>query len=242
MPIEEFLQSWLARPQFVGAMMFLLFVAGLWLCCLGYASFRVQLTIEGLVLGVLLVHVPLAMWGAQLSGPACFLIYAAGGAALAAAAWFFFRAYVSLTVLALAVGIYVAISPSLAAGIIFGLVIGLGLAVLAWLFTRTLVIVSTALCGAVVAVGAGSAVVAPTLWPRLAAAPAENVPAIIALALAAAALAFGGAYVQLRYTSRLRIALAPPEEPAKAKPAPKRKAYVTTRDGRRRRVARPAVA
>jgi len=208
-------------------------------CFFGYVLLRIHLALKAACGGMVGAVALLAYLRPGATGIEQFVACTLGAAALSLAAWFLHRLVFAASVLACTVVLHIGMcliwERPLVVGIVFGLLIGAGLGVLAYLFTRGIwIILSACLGGLGAALCAACIVMGPQALPLPMTIGAVSA-GMASVAIVATALAVAGAYVQFRYTWRIRIALAPPPEPQGAKPK-------TSSKSPKRSAARPAVA
>jgi hypothetical protein len=232
---------WLnASPQFLLTALLSLglvvqILGGLLDCFLGYFVCRIALVLAGVALGGGGCAFGLAAAIPTAPPALCVLLGLSGAALCGYICWRLYRFFFALMILAFTVAAFICVvvpavvpgGKASSADWAVGLILGLGVGVIGFLFARPMMVVSSALSGAATVVLSALAL-AGLGWP-------PHPAALVALGLLGCALAAAGMYVQFRLLAHLD------DRRAKQEPAASVKRPVRSRPRAPARRVRPAL-
>ena len=196
-----------------GAGLLVLMVVGLLYCFFGYALFRVLLVLAALAAGAMLGFALMAWRVGAPNGLDILIGCGACSILLALLAWFWYRVFFSLGAgmwgWAMTFSVFGAAPSSWVS--VPGVLVGLALAVLAFMYTRQLVVFLFSLLGGAQAVVCGAALVAGGTAPLSAATvgPDGNIWLLLLVILSGIVVSVAGMYLQLRLARLFRRAMTP---------------------------------
>jgi len=208
--------------------LFVIFILGLVYAFGGYILFRIELVINGLMVGTLLGIVLLAAFRPVPTGMDFFVAALAGAVLGALASWFLYRLIFALLAGGSVTLCIVAIfgNPySVGVWILAGLA-GLGVAILSCIYTRQIVIFLFGLWGGATAVASSAAIMAggpDKLIDKLIGSQRQVWLAVL-LAVLVLTVSAGGMYTQVVIARKFRSSLAPKPKAKPKKRSPKRRA------------------